>query len=46
MIKLERETEKKSKEITSEEKVKELENELVDVKAALNDLILNGMGGI
>jgi len=46
MIQLERETEKKPKEITPEERVKELENELVDVKAALNDIILNSMGGV
>lgn len=45
MVKIERETEKKPKEITPEEKVRELEKELVDVKAAINDIILNSMGG-
>lgn len=46
MVRMERETEKKPKEITPEEKVQELQKELSDVKAAINDIILNSIGGI
>lgn len=44
MIKATRETEKQVKPKTAEEELQEVKQELLDVKAALNDLILNSMG--
>lgn len=46
MYKDQRETEKKEKPQTPEEELKAVKQELADVKAALNDLILNSMGGL
>jgi anti-sigma28 factor (negative regulator of flagellin synthesis) len=42
MIKKERKTEIKPKELTAEEKVEVLKKEIEDLKVAMDDMILNG----
>lgn len=46
MYKDQRETEKQEKPQTPDEELKAVKQELADVKAALNDLILNSIGGV